>query len=225
MSDASRPAAPPRPAGPRALPEIIYEDVRARIVSGRLEPGQPVRQDTLAAELGVSKIPLREALTRLEGDGLVVLNPRRGFEVRYLSAEEAEEIFDLRLKVEPAAAALASRRAGAADREAAREAWAGLDAAVAADAPEAPDLNRAFHLALVRPAGRALTTALVERLHNLAERYVRAHLKPEGRPSRARREHEDLFDAWVSGRPHTVETLVRAHIQHALDDLRVQLKS
>ena len=50
----------------RALPDMIYEEVRARIVSGRLEPGQPVRQDHLAAELGVSKIPLREALARLE---------------------------------------------------------------------------------------------------------------------------------------------------------------
>lgn len=212
-------------ASHRALPDMIYEDVRARIVSGRLEPGQPVRQDHLAAELGVSKIPLREALARLESDGLVVLNPRRGFEVRWLSAEEAEEIFDLRLKVEPAAAALACRRATPQDRAEAQAALEALDAAIAEDDPRAGDLNRAFHLALVRPAGRPITTQLIERLHALAERYVRAHLKPEGRPTRARREHADLWDAWSNGRPHTVETLVRAHIQAALDDLRTQLKS
>ena len=163
-----------------------------------------MRQDTLAAELGVSKIPLREALGRLEHDGLVALNPRRGYEVSPLLREVAEDVFDLRLRIEPAAAALASRLAGPDEREAARAALDALDSAIAAGHASAPELNRVFHLTLVRPAGRPLTTQLVERLHVLAERYVRAHLEPEGRPQRARNEHRDLFDAWAAGRPHSV---------------------
>ncbi|MBS0297549.1 MAG: GntR family transcriptional regulator [Proteobacteria bacterium] len=210
--------------GERALPDVIYEDVRARIVSGAMEPGQPVRQDTLAAELGVSKIPLREALARLERDGLVVSHRNRGFEVRGLSAEEAEEVFDLRLKIEPAAAALASRRASPEDRASAGRALDALDEALQAGGPDVSDRNRDFHLALVRPSGRELTTQLVERLHTLAERYVQAHLEPQGRTARARAEHHDLFDAWSAGRPHSVETLVRSHISGALEDLRRQLR-
>jgi DNA-binding GntR family transcriptional regulator len=208
---------------PRSLPEVIYEDVRERILSGRLGPGQPVRQDALAFDLGVSKIPLREALTRLEHDGLITANPRRGYEVKPMTAAEAEEVFDLRLSVEPAAAALGARHADDADRAAARMAMEALDAELDADGPNVPALNRGFHLAMVAPARRPLTTALVDRLHTLAERYVRAHLQPEGRSSRARREHAELLSAWCAGRADEVEAGVSEHILATLRDLQAQL--
>jgi DNA-binding GntR family transcriptional regulator len=208
---------------PRPLPEVIYENVRERILSGRLAPGQPVRQDALAGDLGVSKIPLREALTRLEHDGLITANPRRGYEVKPITAAEAEEIFDLRLSVEPAAAALAARTADDADRAAARTALEALDAELEAGGPNVSVLNRAFHLALVTPARRPLTTALVDRLHTLAERYVRAHLQPEGRSDRARQEHAALLAAWAACRADDVEVQLSDHIIATLHDLRGQL--
>jgi DNA-binding GntR family transcriptional regulator len=207
----------------RPLPEVIYEDVRERILSGRLAPGQPVRQDALAADLGVSKIPLREALTRLEHDGLISANPRRGYEVKALTAEEAEEVFDLRLSIEPAAAALAASTADDADRAAARAALEALDAELEAAGPRVSELNRAFHMTLVAPARRPLTTALVDRLHTLADRYVRAHLEPAGRPQRAHDEHAELLAAWSAGRADDVEVGLSEHIIGTLKDLRTQL--
>lgn len=208
---------------PRSLPEVIYQDVRERILSGRLAPGQPMRQDALAADLGVSKIPLREALTRLEHDGLVSANPRRGYEVKALTAEEAEEVFDLRLAVEPAAAALAARAVTDASIDVARAALEALDAELEAGGPRVSEFNRAFHLALVAPAKRPLTTALVDRLHTLADRYVRAHLEPVGRPQRAHDEHADLLSAWTAGRADEVEVRLSEHIIGTLKDLRGQL--
>src|ERR1700754_421022 len=95
----------------RPLPDQLYDKVRARIVSGDLRPNAPLRQDTLAAEFEVSKIPLREALSRLEHDGLVTLNPRRGYEVAPLDPKAVDDIFGLRLRIEPAAAALGCERA------------------------------------------------------------------------------------------------------------------
>jgi DNA-binding GntR family transcriptional regulator len=207
--------------GARTIPDLIYDHIRERIVSGELAPGRPVRQDSLAASLGVSKIPVREALARLESDGLVQCNPRRGFEVPPLTAAEAEEIFELRLQVEPTAAAQAAAKAGDADRQAAYGALQALDASIRDGGPRASDLNRAFHLALVAPAGRPLTTALVERLHALAERYVRAHL--EGREQRARREHAELLQAWMLGRADEVEARLSDHILATVNDLRSQL--
>ncbi|MGZ8362645.1 MAG: GntR family transcriptional regulator [Caulobacteraceae bacterium] len=204
------------------LPDLVYQAVRERILSGDLAAGKPVRQDTLAGELGVSKIPVREALNRLERDGLLLSNPRRGYEVRPLTSEEAEEVFDLRLQVEPAAAALASARANPADHAAARAALEALNAAMARGEP-ASDLNRAFHLSLVRPAGRALTTDLVDRLHVLADRYVRAHLAPEGRPGRAAAEHAALLAAWTAARADEVEARLSDHIIETLNDLKGQL--
>ena len=207
----------------RPLSDLIYEDVRSRIVTGRLSPGAPVRQDALAAELGVSKIPLREALARLERDGLVLVNPRRGWEVRPLARDELEEVFDLRLRLEPAAAAAACAAANDEERAAAYALLRSLDRTLENDPGEASDLNRAFHLALVRPAGRPLTTQLIERLHVLAERYVRAHLAPLGRSERARGEHHALFDAWTARDAPATATLAERHIAGALDDLRAQL--
>jgi DNA-binding GntR family transcriptional regulator len=209
--------------GSRTLPDGIYDSVRERILSGELPPGRPVRQDALAGALGVSKIPVREALARLQSDGLVLCHPRRGFEVPPLTAEEAEEIFDLRLQIEPAAAALGCRQAEDADRHMAYAAMAALDAAVREGGERASDRNRDFHLALVRPANRPLTTSLVERLHSLAERYVRAHLAPEGRGQRARREHAELLEAWVLGRADEVEARLSDHVIATLQDLRGQL--
>ncbi|MGO7251940.1 GntR family transcriptional regulator, partial [Rhizobium brockwellii] len=71
--------------------------IRERIISGDLPEEQPIRQDALANELGVSKIPLREALARLEQEGLLTSQANRGFFVRSLGAGEAEEIYELRL--------------------------------------------------------------------------------------------------------------------------------
>jgi DNA-binding GntR family transcriptional regulator len=76
----------------RTLSDQTYEIVRRRILVGAMQPGTAVRQDVIAAELGVSKIPLREALGRLEQDGLLSSYPNRGYVVRDLSTDEASEV-------------------------------------------------------------------------------------------------------------------------------------
>lgn len=207
----------------RTLSDQVYGLVRERILSGLIAPGGVIRQDALAAELGVSKIPLREAMARLEQDGLLTSHANRGFFVAPLSATEAEEVFALRLKIEPEAAALACRKATDDDRVAARTALMAMDAQTDPHAPEAVHLNREFHMGMVRPSGLAVTTQLVERLHVLAERYVRVHLEPQERHTRAADEHHALLEAWLAGDGDTVERLVRDHIAGALADLREQL--
>lgn len=206
----------------RTLSEQIFNIVREQIVSGKLPVDQPIRQDALANELGVSKIPLREALARLEQEGLLVSQANRGFFVRAMSAEEAEEIFALRLSIEPEAVAAASRCATDEERQAAQDALAALDE-VAGQHNEAAMRNRDFHTALVRPGGRLLTTQLVERLHVLSERYVHKHLEPAGREHRAHTEHKLLLDAWLAGDSEKAKSLAGGHIGGTLNDLRKQL--
>ncbi|WP_269713827.1 GntR family transcriptional regulator [Caulobacter sp. NIBR2454] len=207
----------------RTLSDQVYGLVRERILSGQIAPGGVIRQDALAAELGVSKIPLREAMARLEQDGLLTSHANRGFFVAPLSAGEAEEVFALRLKIEPEAAALASQRADDDDRVAARMALMAMGAQTDQQAPEAVHLNREFHMGMVRPSGLMVTTQLIERLHVLAERYVRVHLEPRERHLRAADEHHALLEAWLAGDAVTVERLVHDHIAGALTDLREQL--
>jgi DNA-binding GntR family transcriptional regulator len=206
----------------RTLSEQVYEVVRRQILTGKMAPGAPVRQDTIAVELGVSKIPLREALNRLEQDGLLSSYPNRGYVVRPLSTDEASEVFELRLKLEPSAAAEACRKATPEQREAARQALVALEAAQQEDGAEHVTQNRAFHMAMVQPCG-LITRQLIGRLHVLAERYVRVHLEPFGRNDRAIKEHRAMLDAWLEGDAEAVERLQAEHIRATLEDLRQQL--
>ena len=210
-------------ARPRTLPERVFAEARERILSGRLPADAPIRQDALALELGVSKIPLREALARLESDGLVISHPNRGYIVRPLSRADAEDVFDLRLRIEPNACALGAQQADGAAHEAARAAFAALDSALRNGLAEVGRRNREFHLALVRPSGRGVTVETVDRLLALSERYVRVHLGEHRRLDRASHEHETLLTAWLERRTGTVRREAQAHIRATLVDLRAQL--
>lgn len=198
--------------------------VRDRILSGLVAPDLPIRQDALAAELGVSKIPLREALTRLEQEGLIHSQANRGYFVRPMTTREVEEVYALRLKLEPDATAAASLLASEAEQRLATETMAALDEATGLHGESVGALNRAFHLALIRPGGQLVTTHILERLQVLSERYVRKHLEPLGRDERANEEHRQLLDAWLARDGEGVTALTHAHIGKTLFDLRRQLR-
>jgi len=208
----------------RTLSDQTYEIVRRQILSGELAPGMPVRQDSIASDLGISKIPLREALGRLEQDGLLCSYPNRGYVVSAMSPEEADEIFSLRLKLEPAAAAEACRRATPDGQRRALLELEALEAEQERGGASHTTFNRTFHMSLIQPGG-PVAYQLIGRLHVLSERYVRMHLEPQGREARARKEHRDIWTAWARGDAAKVEKLLSAHIESTLSDLRQQLKA
>lgn len=201
----------------RTVSEQVYQTVRDQIVDGSLAPGMPVRQDVLAANLGVSKIPLREALNRLEQDGLVTSIAHRGYVVLALSPQEAEEIFALRLKLEPDAAAEAALRASPKEQARTKAALAALKSATPATSGA---LNREFHMALIRPCGGLITSQIIERLHIRGERYVAAHLQPRGRGARAQAEHRRLLRVWLARDAKAIAQEAAAHIAATIADLR-----
>jgi DNA-binding GntR family transcriptional regulator len=207
----------------RNLSDQLVDLVRDRILNGTVPVDQPIRQDALAAELGVSKIPLREALTRLEQEGLVRSQANRGYFVRSLNAREAEEVYALRLKIEPDVTALAAELATDEERQHAIATHDALDQVTSAHGEGVGAFNRAFHLALIRPSGQAITTQLLERLHVMSERYVRKHLEPLGRDERAIVEHDELLKLWLARDTKGVARSVQSHIKQTLVDLRRQL--
>jgi DNA-binding GntR family transcriptional regulator len=194
--------------------------LRDRILAGTFAPGSALRQDVIASEYGTSKIPVREALVQLQSEGLVDIFPNRGFQVRPLSSAELNEVFSLRLRIEPAAVVLGAKLATTADHAAAREALDRLNDALAAEEfASSGRLNRAFHLALIVPRLQPVAAEILSRLHTLAQRYVRAHLRPEGRVKRASREHAALVKAWSSGKSREVRALMQTHIESTRGDL------
>jgi DNA-binding GntR family transcriptional regulator len=193
---------------------------RDRILAGTYAPGAALRQDILASEFGTSKIPVREALVQLQSEGLVDIFPNRGFQVRPLATTELDEIFSLRLQIEPIAVARGVRLATAADHLAARNALKRLnDALTAEQFSSSGQLNRAFHLLLIVPRMQPVAAEILSRLHTLAQRYVQAHLRPEGRVKRAMREHAALLRAWSTGKTKEARVLIHSHIESTRDDL------
>jgi DNA-binding GntR family transcriptional regulator len=198
----------------------LVDIVRARILCGAIAPGEPVRQANLAAEFGVSKIPLREALTSLEGEGLLVSVARRGYMVSPLAAAEAIEIFDLRLTLEPLAAVAGARVATDADRDEIKRILGLMNRATRkSDVDAISDLNRAFHMSMFVPTKYPVTGKMMNTLLTLAQRYVHIYLMGAGRDKDAQRNHEDMANAWSAGDlPKTLE-LVTQHIVETKEEL------
>jgi len=204
----------------QSMTSQLISRFRDRILAGTYAPGSALRQDTLASEFGTSKIPVREALVQLQSEGLVDIFPNRGFQVRPLTTSELDEVFSLRMRIEPAAVAQGAKLASAADQLAARQSLERLnDALMAGEFSSSGQLNREFHLLLIVPRLQPVAAEILSRLHTLAQRYVQAHLRPEGRVKRATREHAALLRVWNLGKSQEARARIHAHIRSTRDDL------
>ena len=146
------------PSRSRASSTRSTPRLRSQILTGELERGSRLPQETLAAELGVSRTPLREALRRLAAEGLVTLQPNYGATVAQLDFGDMRDAWTARLVIEPPAARLAAERDPAAELDRMRAAVAAQRAS--ADPARSLDANREFHLALVSASGNPAPGAL-----------------------------------------------------------------
>ncbi len=200
----------------KTVAEAAAEELRMRILSGALQEGAQLRQEILAAEIGVSRIPLREALRLLEGEGLVTIVPHRGAVVSVLSPEEIGELFDLRLLIEPDLLRRAVPHMGPDDLREAEATLAGYKAALEQrDVGAWGRLNTRFHLALYRPARRPRSFALAQTLLDQTDRYTRMQLLLTEGQLRAQQEHEGLLTACRRGEFEQAGSLLELHIRDA----------
>ena len=195
------------------LTDAATQALRQRILAGRLRAGEPLRQEALAADLGVSRIPLREALQRLEAEGLVALLPHRGAVVAALPIEDARELFELRALIESDLIRRAVPLSTATDHAAAQLAAEHFAATLqAGDIASLGDANLAFHLALYRPAARPCTFEVFQRLHQQCDRLLRLQLTLTGGGARAVREHKAIAAAVRRGDAAAAAELTHQHI-------------
>jgi DNA-binding GntR family transcriptional regulator len=192
--------------------EAVYVELRARIVSGSLAPGTPINQDALAAELGVSVTPVREATRRLESEGLVQFEAHKSGIVLPLSRTEIAELYDVRQQLDPYAAAVATGRvddAGLDELE--RLARIGRGA----DPVERVALNREFHRGIYARAGNAMLTEILDRLWQRTDRYRIFLVGRDVDVALVTEEHIAIVDAMRAREPRTVAKLVRSHVAAA----------
>ena len=161
---------------PQTMQEAVLRELRRRINDGELPPGTVIRVDAVAAALGVSRIPVREALMILEGEGLVTHRPHVGFAVPSLTAEELEEIYYLRALLEDEALRRAVANATDADRAAAHEACAAAEDALARGQVNAfSDNGRRFHAVGLASCRMPRLLRLLDGLWDATETYRAAN--------------------------------------------------
>ena len=197
-----------------SLAEIAYQQVKEAILRGDLAAGQPLGQEELAGRIGTSRVPLREALQRLDAEGLVVLRPRRGYIVTSLDPDEIRDIFDIRMLLEERAGYLATLNATSEDIAAVEEllfAMEGMKVRNAADAMLFVERNRAFHTRLYAPSNRAQLCRLMTVLRANVERYIRIGAQIAGNLKRVGFEHHQIFNAFKRRDAQTVGRLCREH--------------
>jgi DNA-binding GntR family transcriptional regulator len=204
---------------------MTVEALRERILRGDYPEGEPLRQDALADDLGVSRIPVREALRQLEAEGLVTFSPHRGAVVSSLSLDEIDELFELRAEIECEMLARAIPRMTPDQLERATDVLDEFDDALASgEATRWGPLNWHFHAALYAPANRNLTMGVLQKLHQHSDRYFRMQVLLARGGERANTEHRAIAGAVCAKDVETAAELMRSHILGAGRSLHAMLQ-
>ncbi len=220
-TSAARPAhAAQAPLSRKTLGTATLEAMREAILNGTYAEGEQLRQDAIASELGVSRIPVREALRQLESEGLVTFTPHHGAVVSTFSVDEIRELFELRALLETDLIRRATPRLETEDLQQAAGILDAYEEALAhGDVGEWGDLNWRLHSTLFAAAGRPLTMRTVERLSHHADRYLRMQLALTHGESRANAEHRAIVAACRKRDARGAAKLMREHILGAGESL------
>ena len=188
-----------------------YRVLKDRILLCEYPPGMSLNEGRLAATLDVSKTPIREALAMLLHEGFVEVLPRQGYRVTDLTIVDVQEIFNLRLMLEPAAAAMAAEHATAEQLQALRK--------LAEDHEDPADFrafiaqNRAFHVKLAEASGNARLAATLTHLLEEMQRLYLSGLDLRSGIEEQRGEHRDLMAALLKGNHHLAHDIAVRQIE------------
>lgn len=192
----------------------VYGAIREAISDGSLSVNEPLREERLAAALGVSRTPVREALVRLTAEGLVEAEASGGVRVSALSADDLDEVFALRGALESMALRYACEARDPAGLEELRAIHAASTDAVAADDVERLlELNTQFHAALNSLAGKRRLQNLIELLRDQSRRYRVLALYDESERRTSVDEHGRLIELVAAGDADAALELLRAHFE------------
>ena len=213
------------PLGHRTLSAAIVEEVRRGILNGTYPAGEQLRQDVLASTFQVSRIPVREALIQLESEGLVVIEPHKGAIVSTFSGEEIDDVFDLRVMLEPRLLVKSIARFKAADFAEVSALDAEFKSAIEAqDVARWGLLNAKFHLALYKHARLPRTHAIVAALLQTSDRFTRIQMRSGRALDRAEKEHQQLLKLCQQGQTKLASEHLVGHIEKVRKDLHALFK-
>lgn len=201
-------------SGYRTKGDLVYEALREAILAGRFQPGSRINIDQLAIELGTSKVPIREAIGRLVGEGWLQMSPHVGAIVPQLSADDIIETSIIRSVTEGAAVRFSAPRLSESSLKSLRKLVARMDQAVKTDDPEFPQLNLDFHAitfsACPFPTLKTMASSLLEK----ASRLRTVRFLPQYLPE-AQAQHRKILQALEEHDGKAAERITRHHVEHA----------
>ena len=210
---------------PPTAQEAVLDEVRRLIATGRLRPGQKIVQDALAVQLGVSRVPLREALKILEGEGQVSYVAHRGYFVTELSLSDLLEVYRIReiLESEAVTVAIPNMTTEGLDRleQAERDVQ---KASENADVIAMAEANRRFHFAIIEACALPRLVWLIRLLWDATEVYRSVYYREKQNRTLVDNEHRALVKAARAGDVATALVVLREHREHAIAALRPALE-
>jgi phosphonate utilization transcriptional regulator len=205
-----------------SLAMLVQRELERSILAGELAAGSKLNEASIAAALGVSRGPVREAFRALEESGLVRLEKNRGVFVRQVSVEEADEIYELRAVLDEYAGRRVAERVRAGEVRELRALLDGMDAAAARnDLDGYHDANLAFHDRLVELAGNRKLLAMYRRLVNELRLHRRASIAQAGALPVSTREHHDIVDKIAARAPAAAGRALHDHVMGSRDRMHL----
>jgi len=220
-----RAAVKPLKRQPSRLVDDIHQRLLEMISMGRLSPDSKLHQNRLADELGVSRTPIREALLRLEREGLVYTQPGRGMFVKGVRRAEIRELYEARGTLEPLVARMACERATAKDVAAIEAIQRRHERTYPGDVGLAFRSNLELHTELVKPCGNQVLLRFLESVwhQGAAFRIFAYYARDPETTTEMVKEHRQIVDAMKAADGAAVEKLLRRHIRAAYESLAKQL--
>ncbi|MFC3340610.1 GntR family transcriptional regulator [Paracandidimonas soli] len=200
-----------------------YAELRKRILEGSLAEGAPIRQDELAAELGISKIPVREALMRLQAEQLVTFTPNAGATVSVLTVSDYVEMLDMRLAIECRALELAVPNMAASDIALARTLLNAYNEAMTSE--EWSELNASFHNCLYAPANRPRLNLLIRQVQEQMGKFMRRRVSAIAEHERSHMDHIAILNACEARDVKKAVALLRQHIENTQREVQAYFRS
>lgn len=206
--------------------ERIVEELRHAILEGVLRPGKRLRAETLASQFGSSRTPVREALLRLEVEGLVEVQPRRGAVVRPFDAADLLDLYEVRTLLEPYAAARAATRIDAAALERLKELCtlaAERDSGERASVQDQIAWNHEFHLIIRESADSPRVLAAMRTVTKLPRAFEEMFWSSDELRTHSLFCHREIVHCLEAGAPERAETAMRLHLSRAWDFLAAEI--
>ncbi|WP_181706788.1 GntR family transcriptional regulator [Chthonobacter rhizosphaerae] len=200
--------------------DAVLAVLRAGIIDGRLGPGARLDQNEIAQSLGVSRMPVREALKQLETEGLVVVYPYRGVEVARLDPEAITELFGIRIALERLAVSRAAVNLTAPHLKAMQAILKKMDRSVTLGGVDDPWMrqNREFHTIINEASDWPRLVETIDQFRSNVERYVRYYLRTRGR-EQSQLEHWQLYEACARRDSAAAAAMIEQHLQNTADAL------